>query len=476
MKSLFSSLIIFIIFFYSEFTFSQKTYVLDDFLNYSKYSLDSKKNEKTKILNNKNNDLFKKGFLPSVSLNFTLPNYNRSISEISQPDGTFAFRESNTASSNARLSISQKIPYTGGQISISNSINRLDLFGDTNITSYSASWFSVNLNQPLNFFNAMNWDKKIQKAKLGLNEVNYQRDLIEIKGRTINFFFDMLKTKSEIRIIEGEVRILEKYEKIVLYLIESGKKIHYDSIDIKLALLKKQQDLRLIKKLEKLELQSVNTFLNIDKLKISRFDNLLSPTSKKKLEELDFYIDKYLSIHSILENNRLLGFQKRIKQLEKNRFYTANLSVGFGFNNSSNNFNDTFQSPNERQNFSIALNIPLLDFGKKRLEFDTLNIEYDVNKINLIQEKSQNIEKIKYLYEQIDDLYFNLGIEESRMKLLEIKIERMKKLLYTQKILLKDYSEAENQIFNSEKKTIDILHSIHENIIELEKITLCKII
>ena len=83
MKTLFTSLILFIFFFSPELTFSQRTFILDDFINYSKYSLDSKKSEKTKILNKVNNDLFKKGFLPSVSLNFALPNYNRSISEIS---------------------------------------------------------------------------------------------------------------------------------------------------------------------------------------------------------------------------------------------------------------------------------------------------------------------------------------------------------------------------------------------------------
>ena len=286
----------------------------------------------------------------------------------------------------------------------------------------------------------------------------------------------MLKTKTEIRILEGEVGVLEKYEKIVLYLIESGRKMHYDSIDIKLELLRKNQDLRSIKKLQKIELQSVNTFFNKNELKISEFDDLISPSLKKKLDELDFYIDKYSSIHSILENNGLLGFQKQIKQMEKSKFYTANLSVGFGLNNSSSSFNDTFLSPNQRQNFSIALSIPLLDFGKKRLEFETVNIEYDVTKINLKQEKSQNIEKIKYLYEQISDLYFDLDVEESRMALLTIKIDRMKKLLFTQKILLKDYSEAENRIFNSKKQIIDILHLVHGKIIELEKITMCKII
>ena len=59
-----------------------------------------------------------------------------------------------------------------------------------------------------------------------------------------------------------------------------------------------------------------NTFFNKNELKISEFDDLISPSLKKKLDELDFYIDKYSSIHSILENNGLLGFQKQIKQME----------------------------------------------------------------------------------------------------------------------------------------------------------------
>lgn len=151
----------------------KNTYTVQDFITLSKNSLEAKKNGKLFAIAGYNNSIFKKSMLPSISMNLTLPNYNRSITEVLQPDGTYAFRESNSANSNLGLSISQKIPFTGGEISVSNSLNRLDLFGENDrSTSYSASWVGVNISQPLTFFNSLRWDTKIQEARqqVGYND------------------------------------------------------------------------------------------------------------------------------------------------------------------------------------------------------------------------------------------------------------------------------------------------------------------
>jgi len=130
---------------------AQQSYNLEYFLaksiNSSDYSIINKQAE----IYNMEHQLFNKNFLPDFNLNITLPSYNRSIREVLQPDGNYAFRESNNASSRANLSVTQKIPYTGGSVSITNSFSRLDFFGDTqNTTTYAASWLGVNLTQPLN--------------------------------------------------------------------------------------------------------------------------------------------------------------------------------------------------------------------------------------------------------------------------------------------------------------------------------------
>lgn len=420
--------------------------------------------------------MFNKSFLPDVSLNFTLPSYNRSISNILQPDGTYAFRESNNANSRLNLSISQKVPFTGGEISITNSFNRLDLFGVLqNSTSYSASWFGINLSQPLNFFNSMKWDKKIQEAKLEYNNLKYIRENIEVKKKVINLYFELLTIKNGKDIIAKRIVVANKYKNIVEKLIVAGRLMAYDSIDAELNLLNAKKKFNFINKFENFKTENTNTFLNSEFLK--KQDILEIPKVIFEISELDVYISRYLEVYPIIERNSLLSFEKTIKQLEKNRFYTANLSLGVGFNNTtSNDYENIFQDPNQSQNFSISLNVPLLDFGKKRIQLEVTKSQYEIQTSNLEQEKAQTIEYITFLYAEISDLISSYEIEEARFKLLEIKQNKMKTLLYAQKVLLKDYSVVEDELYKSMSDKINIIRNIYNKIIELEEITFLEII
>ncbi|MFH7017577.1 TolC family protein [Flavobacterium sp. FlaQc-47] len=455
--------------------FSQKIFKVDDFINNSENSIENSKKNKYIKINKNEDDLFYKSFLPDIGLNFTFPAYNRSISEVTQPDGTFAFKESNSANSRVSLSLSQKIPFTGGKLTISNSLNRLDLFGDTqNSTSYSASWMGINLSQPLNFFNAMKWDKKIQDSKFDYNNIMNIKNGFGIKKKAVKNYFELLKIKTEKDLINKRLEVTQKYKRYIINLINAGKAMAYDSIDVELKLLNEQKNLRFLDKSENLKIESINTFFKNKIFKKS--DSMSIPSVKINLQERDYYINRYMDVYYIVEKNNSLSFQKNIKQLEKNKFYAASLSVGAGFNNSAQEYTGIFKNPNESQNFSISLNVPLLDFSKKRIELEIVRTQYDVEILNLEQEKIFNIERISFLHEEINDLLDNLGIEKSRTDLLKIKLNRMGSLLYAQKILFQDYSETENLLFESLNARINITQNIYSKMIEIEEITLVEII
>ena len=455
--------------------YSQKEIKLEYLMTNLTYSIESVKNEKNKLINEKDNKLFHKGFLPNISLSFSLPSYNRSISEILQPDGNYAFRESNNANSRISLSASQKIPFTGGTLSISNSFNRLDLFGDSQkSTSYSASWFGINLSQPLNFFNGMKWSKKIQQAKVSLDEINYKKNRIRIKGKILNLYCDLLKIKNKESILNREINNVYKYKNIVYQLIKAGKKNDLDSIDIELKILDKKRNLGLIRKKNYIKTQSINDFFN-SKIMIED-SKLVLPKIVFNLKPLSFYINKYTNLFPILEGNKLLNIEKEIIQLKKNRFYNAKLILGIGFNNSTQVLGNIFQTPNQSQNISLSLNVPLLDFGKKRIELEVAETQYELEQLKLKQEKTSTIENITYLYEEINHLRSSLKNENARIYLLKKKIDRMEALLFSQKVSLKDYTYIEDELYNSTNEKINLFHKMHKKIIELEEITLFEII
>lgn len=454
--------------------FSQKTLKIDDFISNSQNSIDDLKRAKYASINKNEDRLFHKSFLPDIGLNFTFPAYNRSISEVAQPDGTFEFKESNSANSRVSLSLSQKVPFTGGKITVSNSLNRLDLFGAQGSTSYSASWFGINFSQPLTFFNDMKWDDKIQKARYAYNNIIDLQKHIEIKKAAIKHYFELLKIKNQTNLIKAEWISATKYKKIIKSLVNAGKRMPYDSIDVELKLLDIQRNQVFLKKGEALKIKSINAFFNSNFLADS--DQLSLPRLNFDLQNPDHYINSYLEVHQIIEANNLGSLEKSMKQLESVKYYSANLSIGVGLNNSAEQYQDIFQNPNQSQNFSISLSVPLLDFGKRKTEYAISRTKYEIEILNLEQDKRNTIERINLLSREITDFYQKLEIEKSRSDLLQHKLKLMESLLFGQKILYSEYSDIERLSYDTNIEIVNITEQIYNKITELEEITLIEII
>ena len=392
-----------------------------------------------------------------------------------QPDGSYAFRESNSANSKVSLSLTQKIPFTGGKITISNSLNRLDLFGDDQrSTSYSASWLGINFSQSLTFFNEMKWENKIQQAKYNYNNLINRQKRIDIKKAAVRHYFELAKIKKQAVLIDAEWISASKYKKIVKDLISAGRIMAYDSIDVELRLLDIQRNQVFLKKGEALKIKSINSFFNSEIIRDS--DQLPVPGLNFEVQSPDAYIESYLLVHQIVAANSLTGLDKNIRQLQSMKYYSANLSLGVGFNNATDQYQDIFKDPNQSQNFSISLSLPLLDFGKRKTEFQISKTKYEIEALNLELDKRNTIERINLTVQEIRDLYEALKIEKSRSALLQNKLKLMEKLLFAQKVLYAEYSDAERLSYDANIEIMNITEQIYNKVTDLEQITLTDII
>jgi hypothetical protein len=71
--------------------------------------------------------------------------------------------------------VNQIVPFTGGEFSVSSSLNRIDIFSDPNFTTYSSTPLTISYFQESLFYNPFRWEKKIQP--LIFEESN--RELVE---------------------------------------------------------------------------------------------------------------------------------------------------------------------------------------------------------------------------------------------------------------------------------------------------------
>ncbi|MBQ2132550.1 MAG: TolC family protein, partial [Bacteroidales bacterium] len=117
---------------------------------------------------------YKAQFLPSLNLQGTLGNYNRSLVSLQDAQtGEIGYLENNNLTNSLGLSIDQNIPFTGGSVSVVTSLDRLDQFSPTDKITYNSQPIKVTLSQPINAYNSLKWEKKIEPKRYELAKREY---------------------------------------------------------------------------------------------------------------------------------------------------------------------------------------------------------------------------------------------------------------------------------------------------------------
>ena len=447
-------------------------------LNYLLHSRNETKKERTiNILENileKEKTLRKRSKLPDFSLKLNAPNYSRSINEVMQPDGDNVFREVNNISSDISLSLSQKIPNLGSVITINNTFKRLDYLSDKT-HSYSASWFNINISQPLNFFNVEKWDNKIFEASSKQKEFEIKKQRIEKEQDIIELFFYMLINQEYQISIQKKIDYIKELKKYKDKLIRKEYANEFDSIEININYLESisakdeilSSKILLINKLNSLFVNNV-----LDERGYLKEPNI----NKYDIPELQYLKLSFEEYFSNYRDNLLIPKEKEIKEKKSRKFYSGNIALGYGYNNNDNNFQKLFDSPNSRSNLSLSLQIPIFDFGKEKLNSEILELEYSKISNDLIMKKSDYLYNIDVNYNNLNKISDKINSLIKLIELRELQLEKMKPLLIKGYILYFDYEKKELDLYESKIKKIELLKDYYMSILEIEKLTFLKIL
>jgi len=309
---------------------------------------------------------FKAGYLPQLSMDATIPSLNRTISPITQPDGSEIFINRSLANSTANLSLSQNIGFTGGKIYLNSGIQRIDLIKSPISTSYSSTPVSIGFNQPLFGFNTFKWERKIQPIMYDVAQKQFVEDQENIAIRATGYFFDLLNAQINLQISASNYSNNDTLYKIAkgrynlgkiaenellemeLNFLNSETRVEQNKIDYQSALFKFRSYLS-IKDTEQIDLKLP---LNVPAVNVN--------TSKAIAEALKNRPDALAQQKNLIEAERDLA-----KAKADNRF-NINLFGLYGLTQTAENFNNVYKSPLDQQQLVIGFQIPLLDWGVAR--------------------------------------------------------------------------------------------------------------
>ncbi|MCU0447909.1 MAG: TolC family protein [Microscillaceae bacterium] len=332
---------------------------------------------------------FKADYGPQLVLQGNLPNFNRAIQGIALPDGRQAFVSRSFMSNRLQLGLIQQITATGGSVSVSTALERIDILGDQSNTSYLSTPFFITLNQPLFQFNDLQWNKKIQPLRYEESIKRYNEDLEVISIQASNLFFNALSSQ-----ILYEVALRNKANNDTIFTIAKGR---YEMGKIA------------ENELLQLELNSMNSAQQVTQARLDFENNSLAlrnyvgPSNLAQNFSLfepetipDFEIDENMAISQARSNRQaFIEFKRRVLEAERDVAQArrggqgVNLEVtgALGFNQSAPSLGGAYQGLQDQQIFNVNLRVPILDWGRQKARTQTALANEEVVKTTVVQDE-----------------------------------------------------------------------------------------
>lgn len=409
--------------------------------------------------------LFKTQVLPSVRISAMLPNFNNSISPITLSNGNECFVNRSYSSANLGISISQLIPFTGGTISISSSLDRLDNFSEGHTVSYNINAVNIAYSQQLTSRNKYKWDKIILKMEHNLNRIRRIQKREQIIGESIQLFFLLYRQQINLQIKNNIYDLSKWYYNKSCVLFEQNKISELEFLEAEIAMRNSAIQHNNIRELQNAQIKLANNlnFENTNRYIITTFNTESIPNIK--LNNFSEAIIKHMSEILYDKKKKLTDIktEQSIKNLATEYSPSVSISLGGGINSQADKFNNLFDKRSNRINVSLSVSIPILtwnagNYKKQIIRENAKQEKFEINSDlkNLESECFSYISSIKELSAYIRNLNANRIIIEKKINIIKQNIE-------AGKFNIDKLIKCEKELLNNEMQLID-------NIILLYKI------
>ncbi|UVV52842.1 TolC family protein [Bacteroides thetaiotaomicron] len=139
---------------------------------------------------------FRADLLPEINLKGTLPNYNKSYGyPIRIRTVLTAFVRNSALGLSGELSIDQNIWLTGGQLSLTSSLDYLKQLGNSGDRHLMSVPVTLKLTQPILGVNNVKWNRRIEPVRYAEAKAEFITATEEVTMRAITYYFDLLLAK-----------------------------------------------------------------------------------------------------------------------------------------------------------------------------------------------------------------------------------------------------------------------------------------
>jgi outer membrane protein TolC len=344
---------------------------------------------------------YRADLLPSLNLRGNAPGYNKSINAITQPDGTQKFLSQQQSNVSSTVSINQTILPTGGEISLSSGLSRLDFFGTGNdYYLWQSTPLVVGFTQPLFQFNSLKWQYRIEPIRYRQAKKQYVESMESLAITVAQRFFDAYLAKINLENAEFNVSVNDSIYTVSQGRFKVGKIAENDLLQQELALRNAESSLSSAE----LEFEQA-----IDNLKITLGINpadSLALTVPNNLPQAD--VDAKKALELARENNstfldykiQRLTAERELDRAKKQSGFSADIRVNYGLNQSSDQFDQLYSDLQNRQFATVGFEIPVFNWGKQRAAIKAARNQREETNNQISLEQQQFNQQIEYRVKQ----------------------------------------------------------------------------
>lgn len=313
---------------------------------------------------------FASALLPQLSLSSTLPNYNRSIIQVVQPDGSTRFLPQQQRNASLGLNLAQRLPFTGGDLFVSSQLTNVNINGTQDSRLWRTTPFQVGIRQAIFRPNTLRWDSREQDLRIDVSDRQYLEAREDIALLINGLYFDVFASRANLINAEANSLVNDTLYTLNKGRYEVGKIGENDLLQSELALLRSRTTLDQAR----LDFARASSALRLQiGLPQDAPLNVSVPAAIPSL-----VADTLVAVQQALRNRsqtRDLQLQdvqarRRVNEAKLNNGVGATVQAAVGYNQSAQTFNTAYQSLLQSQQFSVTVEMPIVQWGGRHEQIE----------------------------------------------------------------------------------------------------------
>ena len=307
---------------------------------------------------------YKASRLPSVYMYGNLMSFDRSLTLLQNPeDGTLNYVSSNNLQNAVGLQINQNITFTGGTLTVSSDLSRIDQFGKNKSLTWYSRPVTVSYYQPLFTYNQFKWDKKIEPKAYEKGKRDYLEAMEAITINVVYAYHNLLLAQMNNEISQSNFENSGNMLKIAKERLQLGNVTKAEYLQLELRMLNDSIAINETAVQVREAQMVLNSLLGYDE------SYEIEPVIDAELPDIQMDYDlvmmkSYENSSFMLDNEiSLLNAESNVALAKASRGFSFALNARFGMSQTGPDFPQAYKNLLDQETVGITFSIPIFDWG-----------------------------------------------------------------------------------------------------------------